>query len=115
MPSLRDILAGNAPAQPEPVKKKLILADPSASSLPISKPLNPQAEIARLLGQTTADVPYSFPQSDEPFPRHLIRRILQTEATQLGIRLDPSHPDQAWIALRLSATDLALLHPLPIL
>lgn len=100
-------------AKPEVPKKKLLLSDPSASSLPISD--NPQAEIARLLGQTTADVPYDFPKSDDPFPRQLIHRIMHAEASQLGIALDKENPSQAWIAVRLSANDLALLLPLPIL
>jgi hypothetical protein len=108
MASLRELLAAK-----EAPKKKLLLSDPSASSLPISD--NPQVAIARLLGQTTADVPYDFPKSDDPFPRQLIHRIMHAEAAQLGIALDQENPSLAWIAIRLSANDLALLHPLPIL
>ncbi len=115
MASLRERLA--AAKSGETQKKKFLLSDPCASSLPpTSEPLAPLREISRLLGQTEADVPFDFPTSDDPFPRSLIRRVMQTEASQLGIWIDPKKTgNEAWIALRLSANDVALLFPLPLL
>ena len=41
---------------------------------------------------------------------------MQTEASQLGIWIDPKKTEnEAWIAIRLSANDVALLFPLPLL
>lgn len=76
----------------------------------------PPEGVSRKLGETVADVPYTFHSENDSHERKLLKAALLAEETKLGVWINPeSTAAEAWIAVQVQGDpNLLLLHRLPL-